>query len=193
MTSQPIATASHPHAHHFYAYQPHHPYYHDPALASLAYRPPHVPLQHQASSEHQHQLSLAAASGFHHPTFQQQQHYAPRTRQHTRQARAMAASFGQAQGTSEEELAELQKLSNEYEPEATVRQVHFWDRGFRVAAASERVVVTADHDLQQGPLVGQRQPSTAITTEYASADPVFQAKTAVSQGCVNLSRDRTPH
>ena len=37
----------------------------------------------------------------------------------------------------------------------------------------------ADHDLQQGPLVGQRQPSTAITTEYASADPVFQAKTAV--------------
>ena len=37
----------------------------------------------------------------------------------------------------------------------------------------------ADHDLHQGPLVGQRQPSTAITTEYASADPVFQAKTAV--------------
>ena len=39
---------------------------------------------------------------------------------------------------------------------------------------------SADRDLQQGPLVGQREPSTAITTEYASADPVFQAKTAVS-------------
>ncbi|KAK5117486.1 hypothetical protein LTR85_008871 [Meristemomyces frigidus] len=49
---------------------------------------------------------------------------------------------------SEEDLAELQKLSNEYEPEVT------------------------------GPLVGQREPSTAIATEYASADPVFQAKTA---------------
>ncbi|KAK4539840.1 hypothetical protein LTR36_010301 [Oleoguttula mirabilis] len=48
---------------------------------------------------------------------------------------------------AEEEFAELQKLSNEYEPEVT------------------------------GPLVGQREPSTAITTEYASADPVFRAKT----------------
>ena len=47
----------------------------------------------------------------------------------------------------------------------------------RVAAEFE----SADHDLQQGPLVGQREPSTAITTEYASADPVFQAKTAVSE------------
>ncbi|KAL9526824.1 Ubiquitin thioesterase [Sphaerulina musiva] len=28
-----------------------------------------------------------------------------------------------------------------------------------------------------GPLVGQRQPSTALTSEYASADPVYQAKT----------------
>ncbi|KAK5130340.1 hypothetical protein LTR08_002180 [Meristemomyces frigidus] len=49
---------------------------------------------------------------------------------------------------SDEDLAKFQKLSNEYEPEVT------------------------------GPLVGQREPSTAITTEYASADPVFQAKTA---------------
>ncbi|EME86592.1 uncharacterized protein MYCFIDRAFT_162177 [Pseudocercospora fijiensis CIRAD86] len=48
---------------------------------------------------------------------------------------------------SEEELAQFQKASNEYEAPVT------------------------------GPLVGQRQPSTAITTEYASADPVYQAKT----------------
>ena len=41
---------------------------------------------------------------------------------------------------------------------------------------------SADHDLLQGPLVGHREPSTNITTEYASADPVFQAKTAVRDG-----------
>jgi hypothetical protein len=34
------------------------------------------------------------------------------------------------------------------------------------------------HDLQ-GPLVGQRQPSSAITQEYATADATYQAKTAV--------------
>jgi len=29
-------------------------------------------------------------------------------------------------------------------------------------------------------LVGQRQQTTNITTEYAAADPIYQAKTAVS-------------
>ena len=53
-------------------------------------------------------------------------------------------------------------------------KVHF------VCGLDFRHEAMADQDLQQGPLVGQRQPSTAITTEYASADPVFQAKTAVS-------------
>ncbi|KAH7402772.1 peptidase C65 Otubain-domain-containing protein [Pyrenochaeta sp. MPI-SDFR-AT-0127] len=49
---------------------------------------------------------------------------------------------------SDEELAHLQKLSSEYEPEAT------------------------------GPLVGERQSSAAITTQYANADPVYRVKTA---------------
>ncbi|KAF2785623.1 cysteine proteinase [Melanomma pulvis-pyrius CBS 109.77] len=48
----------------------------------------------------------------------------------------------------DEELAQLQKLSNDFEPEPT------------------------------GPLVGERQSSSAITTEYANADPVFRIKTA---------------
>lgn len=48
----------------------------------------------------------------------------------------------------EEDLAHLQKLSNEYEPEVT------------------------------GPLVGERRSSSAITTEYANADPVYRTKTA---------------
>ncbi|KAF2032260.1 cysteine proteinase [Setomelanomma holmii] len=50
--------------------------------------------------------------------------------------------------TTEEELAHLQKLSSEYEPEAT------------------------------GPLVGERQSSAAITTQYANADPIYRVKTA---------------
>ncbi|KAA8614665.1 Peptidase-C65 domain containing protein [Pyrenophora tritici-repentis] len=49
---------------------------------------------------------------------------------------------------SDDELAQLQKLSSDFEPEVT------------------------------GPLVGQRQSSAAITTQYATADPVFQVKTA---------------
>ncbi|KAI9791331.1 MAG: hypothetical protein M1833_001556 [Piccolia ochrophora] len=49
---------------------------------------------------------------------------------------------------SEEEYANLQKLSTEYEPEV------------------------------EGPLVGTRQSSDAISTEYANADPIFVRKTA---------------
>ncbi|USP82447.1 hypothetical protein yc1106_09721 [Curvularia clavata] len=49
---------------------------------------------------------------------------------------------------SDEEYAHLQKLSSEFQPEAT------------------------------GPLVGERQSSAAITTQYATADPVYQVKTA---------------
>ncbi|WPH01714.1 Hypothetical protein R9X50_00456600 [Acrodontium crateriforme] len=54
----------------------------------------------------------------------------------------------QASGMSDDDMAALQKLSDDFQPEIS------------------------------GPLVGQREPSTAITAEYASADPVFQAKTA---------------
>ena len=38
--------------------------------------------------------------------------------------------------------------------------------------------------LSQGPLVGQRQPSSAITQEYATADATYQTKTAV--GCIDI-------
>ncbi|KAH7127123.1 peptidase C65 Otubain-domain-containing protein [Dendryphion nanum] len=47
-----------------------------------------------------------------------------------------------------DEYAQLQKLSNDYQPEP------------------------------EGPLVGDRQSSSAITTEYANADPVYRVKTA---------------
>ncbi|KAL1630577.1 hypothetical protein SLS54_000448 [Diplodia seriata] len=51
------------------------------------------------------------------------------------------------QMAADDELAHLQKLSNEYTPEAT------------------------------GPLVGPRQSTAAITTEYANGDPIYRAKT----------------
>ena len=120
MNRQPIATPSH-----FYAYHPHE-HYHEPALASLAYRPLQFTLQQSErhSQQQQQQLSLAAVpNGFQQPNFRLHHHHPVRTRQQTRQARAMA-SF-QQQGTTEEEFAELQKLSNEYEPEVTVRLLMF--------------------------------------------------------------------
>ena len=124
MVRVPVATASH-----YYAYQQPHQHYHDPALASLAYRPLQLPLQQQHAAveqQQQQQLSLAATSGFHRPIHASPPNFelpppqlALRTRQQTRQARTMAQF--QQQSTTDEELAELQKLSNEYEPEVTVR------------------------------------------------------------------------
>jgi hypothetical protein len=129
---QPVVTS--PSIYYPYAH-PHAPY-HDPALASLAYRPLQLPLQHHlsaAAAEHHHhpqqQLSLAAAaSGFQQqhvqqiPTFchhqQLRQQIPIRIRHQARQERAMASAY---QGMTDEELAELQKQSNEYEPEVTVR------------------------------------------------------------------------
>ena len=194
----------------YYTFAHPHAPYHDPGLESLAYRPLQLPLQHQFQAtaeqqhaQHQYQLSLAAAaSGFQQqhvqqvPTFQHHHrlhHQLPvRQRPQTRQqSGAMASNY---QNTTDEELAEFQKLSNEYEPEVTVRlqsrpcfgpvEVMFllcfggWFLNFGTDIMAE-LRVSADHDFRQGPLVSQRQPSTNITTEYASADPVFQAKTAV--------------
>ena len=42
-------------------------------------------------------------------------------------------------------------------------------------------------EAKQGPLVGEKKSSRAITEEYAKADPVYVAKTAVS-----ISADITP-
>jgi hypothetical protein len=114
---QPLQHHLH-HLHHFYGYPPPQaPLYHEQTLTPLAYRP--VPLQQE---QHQ-QLSLAAAaSGLHFPTTVPNQHQIQiplRTRQQARQAQAAMAESSYQQ-TSEEELAELQKLSNEYQPKAEV-------------------------------------------------------------------------
>lgn len=121
---QPVVTA----AYYYHPYRPHS--YHDPAFASLAYRP----LQYQAqlgglpTTDHQQQqqghLSSLAAAGFQQPNFRLRHHHRVPllNRQPSHPARAPMAFEQQqpAQGMSEDELAELQKASNEYQPEATV-------------------------------------------------------------------------
>lgn len=67
---------------------------------------------------------------------------------------------------SDEDMAHLQKLSSEYEPEATVSLLLAMPGGVTSA------------DRHQGPLVGERQSSAAITTEYQNADPIYRIKTA---------------
>ncbi|KAK5164317.1 uncharacterized protein LTR77_010012 [Saxophila tyrrhenica] len=141
--------SQHQQAHHFnpqwYFYQPPGQVYHDPVYAPVDYRVQQVAPQQQTPT-HQHQAFVTAA-GFT-ALRPQQQRLPVRTRQQTRHARATMASEGQQHaGPSEDEMAEMQKLSNEYEPEV------------------------------KGPLVGQRQSTNNLTTEYASADPVYQAKT----------------
>ncbi|KAI9701722.1 MAG: hypothetical protein M1820_006350 [Bogoriella megaspora] len=79
---------------------------------------------------------------------------------------------GYPNAPSEEDLAYLQKLSNEFEPEITVS----------LPTAPEppctRRVGAQSSDLPiKGPLVGELQSSANITTEYASADPVYVKKT----------------
>lgn len=118
MNRQPVATASNYYHHAYAPHAAHGHHYHDPAaFTSVGYRPLQLPLQHNADQ----QLSLAHQAGFHNPNFRphQQQHVLPvRTRQQGRQQQAAMAYPQQ----TDEELAELQKLSNEYEPEVTVSE-----------------------------------------------------------------------
>ncbi|EME38717.1 hypothetical protein DOTSEDRAFT_75461 [Dothistroma septosporum NZE10] len=180
---QPVATASSYYHHHAAghhpspaatSFHPHAQHYHETAHGPLVYRPLQLPLaaptptqqqqhsQQQRQQQHHHtpqhsveqpaQIPLAAvgAGPYQHPTFRHHQTSisSHRTRAQTRQRQHSTMAYDQGHHqTTDEELAQMQELSAKYEPEVT------------------------------GPLVGQRQPSTAITTEYASADPVYQAKT----------------
>lgn len=74
---------------------------------------------------------------------------------------------------TEEDLAEFQELSNKYEPEATVSAACVFHN-------QRSAIFLTCIFIIQGPLVGERQSSNALTTEYAAADPIYQAKTAVS-------------
>ncbi|KAL6712482.1 hypothetical protein ACN47E_000359 [Coniothyrium glycines] len=80
-------------------------------------------------------------AGFNH------QHTGQHHHQHGRPANFPMADPATYMAT-DEELAHLQKLASDFEPEVT------------------------------GPLVGERQSSSAITSEYANADPIYRIKTA---------------
>jgi ubiquitin thioesterase protein OTUB1 len=122
------ASSFHPYAHH-YAGAAHHMH---PGPAQLTYRQPQPQPQLAAGYNTGLHLHTQATAGHHHPCT----------------ATSLLTMSGPAYMPSDEELAHLQKLSNDYEPEAT------------------------------GPLVGDRQSSSAITTEYANADPIYRIKTA---------------
>ena len=104
---------------HFYNFHPHE-HDHEPAFTSLAYRPLQLPLQ-QSERHLQPQFALAAATnGFQQPNFRLHYQLPIQTRQQSRQARTMEALHPD---TTQEEFAELQKLSNEYQPEVTVSSI----------------------------------------------------------------------
>jgi len=135
----PVATTTSPQV--FYTYLPQHgpviqqQAYNDPVLGSLAYRPlGHQSGQqvlqqlHHVPQQQQQRVTLAPFQCQQpHPTFAFSPSLIPQchspnyptvqTRQQARRARMMATS------SADEELAELQKLSNEYEPEVTVSQM----------------------------------------------------------------------
>ena len=114
-------------------------------------RPPHPQRPHPHSRPRSHPTGLAAA--VHCSSFNCNQ---------------LPAAFAMAAYESrQDELAQFQELSNKWEPEATV--------GLPCEAPSPPVLLIG----HQGPLVSERQSSNAITAEYADADPIFQAKTAV--------------
>lgn len=143
LLSQPVATYPHlhypqqQHAHHPTAQQ-HHVYapelaYQNPLLLATGYRPIHLPIpqQHQVSAvaAEQQQLALAqqqaaaAAGGGFAPNPNPRLHHQSlpithRPRRAPRQQHPPQPNMAYQEGT--DEYAELQKLSNTYEPEATV-------------------------------------------------------------------------
>ncbi|KAI7627991.1 cysteine proteinase, partial [Hortaea werneckii] len=119
MQSHPVATASNYYHQHLYTPPTLQSQYHDSELSPLGvYRPLQLPLQHQPSAD---QL-LAAHAGFHSLNFRPLHHHHQqhpglplRARQQNRRQQQAAMAYQQ----SDDELAELQKLSEGFEPEVT--------------------------------------------------------------------------
>lgn len=70
------------------------------------------------------------------------------------------------------ELDDFQRLSNDYQPNVEVRIRILHDTCYLDPNL-------ADFLCPQGPDVSQRQPSSALSAEYANADPRYIAKTTV--------------
>jgi ubiquitin thioesterase protein OTUB1 len=113
---------------------------------------------------------VLAPAGFNHHQLQHTGHHQHgRSQNHNQNQQHHLSTMADPYMASDEQMAHLQKLSSEYEPEATVSLLCLG--GMTTAA-----------DRHQGPLVGERQSSAAITTEYANADPIYRVKTAALPG-----------
>lgn len=118
--------------------------------------------QHQPQNVNHHQQLLHAAHQHHRHSHVRQQPHHPH--------------HNMANWQTDDDLAEYQELSNKYEPEATVCKTH----GNLISLVSSANPLIGLSVLQ-GPLVGERQSSSVLTTEYAAADPIYQTKTAVGE------------
>lgn len=179
--------------------------------------------QQQASglAGQQTQLSLVPAGAIY-PHFGHHHHSStlPHRTRHPLRAEALQHTMASepSHAMSDEELAAFQQASESYEAPITVRsspvprvRSRCCSRHLGLRRGSTRtLVVDGQHptqgpqcanknDFYQGPLVGQRQPSTALTSEYASADPVYQAKTQVrsnpdtkTRSCTSNRRKKPP-
>lgn len=76
-----------------------------------------------------------------------------------------------------DDLAAQEALARDFQPDLSVR--------FPLLGCSRTSQLTAE---VQGPLVGDKKSSLAITEEYARADPIYVAKTAV--GSLSIATDR---
>jgi ubiquitin thioesterase protein OTUB1 len=96
---------------------------------------------------------------------------------------------------SQEELAHLEKLSSEYEPEATVCGISHSDTVFWVKLSDR----SGYHDSinphanarMQGPLVSEKMSTSRITTEYMNGDPVYRNKTQVRTKCPRMGHAKS--
>jgi len=200
--------------HDVYAPQPQQTY-HAPLLLAPAYRPLQIPLQLQQQLQHsspvvapdqQQQASTPAAFPSHQanapdPGLHLHHHNSHGLHSnHSQHPVAVQAAYPQQQRRdrsqqssmayqpSDEEMAEMQRLSAAYESEATVC-IDVSRPVFASCCCNSPTISDSLYPMNpnadycccssQGPLVGQRQPSSAITQEYATADATYQTKTAV--------------
>ena len=68
---------------------------------------------------------------------------------------------------SQQELADMERMSSDYIPETTVLTITYYQITSRLTT------------FGQGPFVGEQQSTQALVKEYAQADPIYVHKTKV--------------
>jgi hypothetical protein len=119
---------------------------------------------HHHHQQHYHQPLVDHSSYIHTHQYQQ-----PSPPQHTPAVMAYSQS--------EDEMAQLQKLSAEFQPEVTVSLLPSPHPPLSRPCTSFRTPFWLT--FLQGPFVGEKQLTSALIEEYAAADPVYRTKTSV--------------